>query len=124
VQIVVEQPGHNNNLCGGDHNVICSKIYAHAPKAFPPRTSFQNVFGNTQIVAHRVIGSGNACTASDSPSNEPRAATHKKLQGARPNISQRHGLCAHNRTYNLDYVLSDLQLSSIKKGLKIFRRET
>jgi hypothetical protein len=26
------------------------------------------------------------------------------ITGARPKISQRHRLCTHNRTYNLDYV--------------------
>ena len=54
----------------------------------------------------------------------PRAATQKQIiTGARPNISQRHRLCTHNRTYNLDYVSSNLQLSSIEEELKTFRRE-
>ena len=30
------------------------------------------------------------------------------ITGARPKISQRHRLCTHNRTYNIDYVLSYL----------------
>ena len=29
----------------------------------------------------------------------------------------------HNRTYNLDYVSNNLQLSTIDEGLKSFRRE-
>jgi hypothetical protein len=55
---------------------------------------------------------------------EPGAATQtNNYKGARPNISQRHRLCTHNRTYNPDYVSSNLQLSSIEEGLKTLRRE-
>jgi hypothetical protein len=51
----------------------------------------------------------------------PGRQLKRTITGGRPNISQRHK--SHNRTYTLDYVLSDLQLSSIEKGLKILRRE-
>ena len=49
--------------------------------------------------------------------------SNKYLQGVRPNFSQRYRLCTLNRTYNLDYVSNNLQLSTIEEGLKSFRRE-
>ena len=53
--------------------------------------------------------------------------SNKELQGARPKISQRHRLCIHNLTYDLDYVsnkllLNNLQLSTITKELKSLKR--
>lgn len=40
--------------------------------------------------------------------------SNKELQGARPKNSQRHRLCTHNCTYNLDYVSNDLDYVSKK----------
>ena len=55
---------------------------------------------------------------------KPGVATQtNNLQGTHPKISQRHRLCTHERTYNLDYILNNLQLSTIEEGLKSFRRE-
>ena len=45
------------------------------------------------------------------------------ITGACQKNSQRHRLCSHNRTYNLDYVSNNLQLSTIQEGLKSFRGE-
>ena len=49
--------------------------------------------------------------------------SNKKLQWARSKFSKWHRLCTYNRTYNLDYVSNDLQLSTIEVGLKTFRRK-
>lgn len=45
------------------------------------------------------------------------------LTGACPKISQRHRFCTNYCTYNLEYVVNNLQLSTVKEGLKSFRRE-
>ena len=37
------------------------------------------------------------------------------ITGACQKNSQRHRLCSHNRTYNLDYVSNNLQLSTIQE---------
>ena len=50
-------------------------------------------------------------------SNPGGSNSNKQLQGARPKISQRHRLCTHNCTYNLDYVsnYSDSRVSKEKQ---------
>ena len=53
----------------------------------------------------------------------PGGNSNKYIQEARSKISQRHILFTHNHTYNLDYVLNNLQLSAIEEGLKSFKRE-
>ena len=47
----------------------------------------------------------------------------KKLQGACPKISQRHRLCTHNHTYNVDYVSNYLDSRVSKEKRERSHRE-
>jgi hypothetical protein len=49
--------------------------------------------------------------------------SNKSLQGARPKISQRHTLCTHIRTYNLDYVSIYLDSRVLKEKRERSHRE-